>query len=118
MRVKVYFNIQKKMFSIMANEGDRKGIVIAHCHEVYLRDVVFKVSEASRQRVIKEKQKNVHAFAVGTLITKPFSHHGEEEVSYNPYVAGHFFMKSNDEPVHKAKYAKLYVENNKGFILI
>lgn len=38
-----------------------------HATHLKLSDVVFRVSEAGRQRVLKEKQKNVHAYAVGLL---------------------------------------------------
>ena len=32
------------------------------------RDVEFRVRESGRQRMLKEKSRNVHAFAVGRLI--------------------------------------------------
>lgn len=71
MKVFVYFNLHKKLFSIKALEGSNKGRVIAHSSSVSLKDASCKVSEAGRQRVIKEKRKNVHAGVVGTLLEKP-----------------------------------------------
>jgi hypothetical protein len=64
-----------------------------------LADVTFKVSEAGRQRVIKEKRKNVHAYICGKLLlcTKVdndtlfnnldfhFDMLESTVVSYNPY---------------------------------
>ena len=41
--------------------------VLMHATHVKMSDVTFKVSEAGRQRVLKEKQKNVHAYAIGQL---------------------------------------------------
>jgi hypothetical protein len=46
----------------------------------------FIVNEAGRQRVIKEKRKNVHAFVVGYLFGGCLGHEasGGVPVSYNP----------------------------------
>ncbi len=43
------------------------GRVIGYTESVNLEDVEFKVSEAGRQRLLREKRKNVHAFAIGTV---------------------------------------------------
>lgn len=67
MRVFVYFNLHRKCWSIKALEGPRKGRVIGHADYVDLACVEWRVSEAGRQRVLREKKKNVHAGAVGTL---------------------------------------------------
>ncbi len=66
MRVYVYFNLHRKCFSIKALEGAMKGRVIAHRDNVLLFHTTFKVSQAGRERVIREKRKNVHAFSVNT----------------------------------------------------
>lgn len=67
MKVFVYFNLHRKCWSIKALEGVSKGRVIGHADYVDLAHVQWKVSEAGRQRVLREKKKNVHAGAVGTL---------------------------------------------------
>lgn len=67
MRVAVYFNLHRKCFSIRAMEGPAKGRVVAHADDVILGRVSFRVSEAGRQRVIRERRKNVHAFVEGEL---------------------------------------------------
>ena len=64
MKVFVYFNLHKKLWSIKSLESGR---VIGHATEVILRDCQFKVSQAGRARVIAEQRKNVHAGIVGTL---------------------------------------------------
>lgn len=68
MKVFVYFNLHKKVFSVRAMEGENKGRVIAHTTTVELRDAVFKVSQAGRERVLKEKRKNVHAGVQGQWV--------------------------------------------------
>ena len=65
----VYFNLTKKLYSIRAREGDQKGRVIGHCKSVVMQNVAFKVSQASRNRVLRDKQKNVHAVARGVLVS-------------------------------------------------
>jgi hypothetical protein len=64
MKVRVYFNLHKKLLSIQTKvNGAWK--VISHRQSVSLSDVTFKVSECGRQRVIKNKRKNVHAYICG-----------------------------------------------------
>jgi len=67
MRVMCYFNLHKKVWSVKALEGEHRGHVIGHAKKVTLNNVTQRVSEAGRQRVIREKQKNVHAGMVGQL---------------------------------------------------
>lgn len=130
MRVFVYFNLHKKVWSVKALDGRNKGRVIAHADKVLLRDATFKVSEAGRQRVIREKRKNVHAGVVGTLEAftgdlrndTPWWHQvwGKEdhayekyarcrgpEVTYNPYKYTSFVYKQTEAPVTVAPMAYL-----------
>lgn len=124
MRVMVYFNLHKRCFSIKALEGADKGRVVAHARAVSLTDVTFKVSEAGRQRVIREKAKNVHAGAVGSLadywpfvdsepldsaepapwkaLLDELAEHAVA-VTYDPYTAGHFVTREERKPVHRAR---------------
>jgi len=48
-------------------EGPDKGRVVGWASTVLLSDVTPKVSEAGRQRVLREKRKNVHAGMGGYL---------------------------------------------------
>lgn len=86
-RVRVYFNLHKRVWSIQHN-----GRVIAHCRSLWLHDVVTKISEAGRQRVIRDKRKNVHAFITG-VIGRSMMNEGQYNgfVTYNPYKADHFY---------------------------
>lgn len=68
MQVFVYWNLHRKCWSVKALEGGHKGRVIAHCDKVRLVGCEFRVSEAGRQRVLREKKKNVHAGIVGRLM--------------------------------------------------
>lgn len=117
MRVFCYFNLHRLCFSVKALEGEHKGRVIAHADAVHLSGVEFKVSEAGRQRVLREQRKNVHAGAVGTLENwlpagertsrawsnrrRRFDQRGTR-VTYNPYRFASFVRASDEAPVHQA----------------
>lgn len=62
-----YRNLHASKWSIRALSGPLAGKVIAHADAVMLSDVTFLVSEAGRQRVIREGRKNVHAGVHGVL---------------------------------------------------
>ena len=86
MRVYVYFNLTRKIWSVKALEGERKGKVIAHMPCLELADCTVKVSEASRQRVIRRGERDVHAGIIGTLVGEPGAvPAGAASVTYNPF---------------------------------
>jgi hypothetical protein len=107
MKVFVYFNLHKKLFSVKALEGPNKGRVVAHRRELSLRHVIFKVSEAGRQRVLQEKRKNVHAGVVGYWNDVNDIVDNEIEVTYNPYKYESFVFKYNEQPIKQAHDAYL-----------
>lgn len=101
MRVFVYRNLHKKCFSVRNVET---GLVIRHAETVLLADATFKVSEAGRQRVLRQKMKNVHAGVQGTLVDgdSPKRRRKFNRARYNPYTAG-FFADEEGNPVTAAK---------------
>lgn len=135
MRVSVYFNLHRKLFSVRAEEGPAKGRVIAHAPAVILDRPTFKVSEAGRQRVLRERRKNVHAYVCGELhglgegATLTEAARGAmmpalmgpgtyaacrdqiaaegERVTYNPYLAGSFIAVETEEAATSASAALL-----------
>lgn len=102
MRVYVYFNLHKNLWSVRALEGENKGRVIQHASEVYLSDCTFKVSEAGRQRVLREMQRNVHAGVTGDLADRPPRTAPSDRITYNPYKHATFVRADSLEPVHRA----------------
>jgi len=117
MRVQVYYNLRRKLFSVKALSGELKGRVIAHAPIVELDNCIFKVSQAGRKRVLATRQKNVHAGIEGNLVGFP----SQERVvgkalegngfafgiaRYNPYKYETFVDESGD-PVLSAQTAVL-----------
>lgn len=117
MKVQVYFNLHKKLWSIKALEGSAKGLVIGHANNVVLTNVKPKVSEAGRQRVLKEKKKNVHAGLVGELIFKDIPmvlSEDAEEITYNPYRYNTFVYSNNEKEYSGSEFA--YMSNKKVYV--
>lgn len=114
-KVKVYWNLHKKCFSVQY-----RGKVIAHKNEVIIHYPEFKVSEAGRQRVLKERRKNVHAFIVGLYSDYPISpaHDEGHLITYNPYKYETFVFANTEEPVYNADVARCVAVDGKGRIFI
>ena len=106
--VEVYKNLSRDCYSV--RQG---GIVRFHTHAICLKDVEYKVSEAGRQRVLREKRKNVHAVVKGTIVHSrelwfeklPFP---ADWVTYNPYKNDSFYVVGDGEKIKKSQYADLY----------
>lgn len=67
MHVSVYFNVRLRLFSIVAEEGSKKGLVIHHASRIEIEDPVFVVRKSGRMKFLRTGQKNVHAMVRGTL---------------------------------------------------
>lgn len=114
MKARVYFNLHKQMLSVQ-HKVNGVWKVVRHTDNISLQNVIFKVSEAGRQRVLREKRKNVHAYIEGEEIPfVPKFHSYESVISYNPYKHSTFIITNwHNEPVDEAHFAK--IENKKVF---
>lgn len=107
-RYKVYWNLHRLCWSLVAVDGPDKRKVCGHSYDgVLLNDATFQVSEAGRQRVIREGKKNVHAYVTGTLASTNGTPHRLTRVRYNPYQAPTFTLSFTDTPVHEADVVDL-----------
>lgn len=81
MRVRVYWNSTKKVWSVR-----QSGRVVKHLRELDLWAVTFVVSEKGRQRVLRERRKSVHAYAEGVLSERrALVANPARAIRYNPY---------------------------------
>lgn len=109
MKVRAYFNFHKKMYSIQ-KRTDKGWRVIDHVPYLTLENVSFHVSQKGRERVLREKRKNVHAYVRGDLreygptIRQPFR--------YNPYEAKYFYDLETKDFIHNAEWVFLAVDPN------
>lgn len=90
-----------------------------HSPQVVLHDATFKVSEAGRQRVLRERRKNVHAGVAGTLVSMALpSIISDKQVRYNPY-KGATFVDAEGFPCLSASQVFCGVtEAKKAFIFV
>jgi len=118
-KVMVYYNLHKHTFSVTY-----KGVVILHADYVKLKNVEFRVREGGKEKVRREKSKNVHAFVIGELLdycefpcedipTEP----SNKVVTYNPYKYNSFVYKDTEEPVYTAKEVDMINLKNKLFVI-
>lgn len=104
MRVRVYRNLTKKTISI---QSTKSNLVIMYSDAVSLSNCKFTVRQKGREKVLKEKRKNVHAFVLGELDDVYKSPEGEDrrgvrQASYNPYKYDFFYDILTHEPVREA----------------
>lgn len=125
MKVFVYFNLHRKCFSVKALEGAKKGRVVAHVSDAIVYNPTFKVSEAGRQRVLRERKKNVHAGVVGLWFEGEFNakrcaelmEYTGRAVTYNPYRFDSFVYKNTETPINdQPRVAALHSDGVKASI--
>lgn len=102
--VRVYYNLHKKTFSIQ-KKINSTWLVVGYKDQFMLADCKFKVSENGRQKVLRDRKKNVHAFIYGKIVESGMGLDGCEYknlpaiISYNPYEGNTFVCKNlTDKP--------------------
>ena len=121
-RVRIYRNLNKGSLSVKDwdRQSDTYGKVIDRPNAFFVSHPRFVVSKAGRDRVLREKRKNVHAFVQGhpvkgyrkavLLQQHRFNPKKGKRVYYNPYES-EWFTDDNGNSVHEANWA--YVEATK-----
>lgn len=113
-RVKVYRNLNKPGFYSICDK--KTGIVVAYAPSVAIGGVLkFHVSEKSRQRVLRDKRRNVHAWVEGDFLGASNDATIEniclgnlEQIKqlkkgyYNPYFTDAFIDFDSQEPITQA----------------
>lgn len=80
--------------------------VVAHTTELTLRNTTFHVGEKGRQRCLKEKQRNVHAWIIGTINDKFVP--CDKEIYYNPYKTECFTLKHEKSHIDKSEFVSIW----------
>ena len=101
-KVQCYWNIHKGQWSVRS-----AGKVIARVPRLVLSDCRFRVQPSGRQRVLREKKKNVHAYVSGTYYGVLGGMEGSRvyKATYNPYLNEEF--QCNGAPIKEAMYVQL-----------
>ena len=104
--VEVYRNLNNGMWSI---RDARTKQILAHATDVLLYDPTFHVQPAGRERVRRERRKNVHAYVKGKYVLPDLTPPEEWEVlymeaNYDPYNDDYFMV--DDTPLFQATFAR------------
>lgn len=118
----VYRNLHFKD-RVVYSIRDTKGITIAHSECILIRHAKFVVQEKGRDKVRRNKQKNVHAGVKGEIVIDPFQasyittnsikQHDNIIAYYNPYETDSFIDINTKEKLLKADYVLLTSNNGK-----
>lgn len=105
MRVFVYKNLHRDCYSVRDESTKRVSL---HAVFVYMEDATLSVGKKGRERVLKERRKNVHAGIRGTLMgygkaVQFGPPEGWVPVTYDPYKYDSFVVKETEAPVSKAE---------------
>ena len=113
-KVRVYWNLHKKMWSVQDTKTNK---VIGHKQHITLWNAKFVVRKGGQKRVREQGKKNVHAFAVGRITNDiqqvydswetPYTDDyfmyknignilNWNRVMYNPYTDDYFVYSRND----------------------
>lgn len=102
-KVRVYRNLNNGQFSIVMLEGEFKGKVVGYAPAVGIEGVTMHITK-QRDRTLKEKQRNVHAWIHGRYLgcadRPPLPYKQGKRVTYMPFVKGYFFARTRpDKPI-------------------
>ncbi len=118
MKVEVYWNLHKKLYSVRHPHGK---LIEDNPHRMYveLEDVVWVVQQGGREGGLKEREKNVHAFARGPLVEGPVPPlggplKGITTLKYNPYMHQTFIDADSEQgtPVRTSKLGIMFLKTN------
>ena len=107
--VRVFRNWKRGCYNIMQG-----GQVVATARQVRLADVEFRVREPGRQRMLRLRRRNVHAYAIGRLLdhvhpgeARRLDALGGRTVFYDPYRFSTFVDGESYLPVRRARTVQL-----------
>jgi len=106
----IYRNLHTGGFSVK-----QRGLVIDRDNWFVAYDALFKVNEIGRQRVIREKKKNVHAYTVCDRYEYSGIRKvdGLQSITYNPYKSP--FFTCNGIPISSA--SKVLFKSGKCYLV-
>jgi len=107
--VRIYRNLNNGTMSVQG-QVNKTWKVVGHVTNAVVCDVAFKIQEGGRQRVIRDRRKNVHAWGQGILMGQASDDHCPIALGYDPYEDGSFLDKETGLTIEKARI--LVVRNN------
>jgi len=112
-RVRIYRNLNNGRMSLQLKVG-KSWKVMGHITDCIISNVIFKVSEAGRLRVIRDGCKNVHAWGEGILISQfDMGIYASIDLGYNPYANSTFVERETENAITRCSF--LVVRENQVF---
>jgi len=113
--LRIYRNLHKNGFSVQKYVRNKRGYRVKTVHPILLiSSVSSKVYETGRQKVLREKSKNVHAYIIcdnvrilgGEIISEDVD--GLTEIFYNPYKNKGFIYADTKEQFVNEDWVLMY----------
>ena len=113
MKYRIYFNLHKKCFSIQHYIKGKGYRLLCHQDNFIAIKPTFKVYVNGRNKVLKEKQKNVHAYILtdNIILLDNIYLCNFNELLYNPYRFDYFFDKDTEDKI--GSLDKIYFSEKK-----
>ena len=114
-RYRLYRNLHKGCFSVQKYIPKKGYRVIDHVTDnTILYGCTFKVYQSGREKVLREKQKNVHAYVEFTSYANGEIVHSDTQPYYNPYSVRTFVDSHQHKPLDKTY--TIQIKNNQLFL--
>jgi hypothetical protein len=106
-RVHVYRNLGIHGEVAWSVRDAKTRLVVAVVPEAIVAEATLRVSESGRKRVLREKQKNVHAYVEGLWAEELPASTDWAPIRYNPYNLASFVRTVDQKPVRTARAVRL-----------
>jgi len=117
MRYRLYRNLHKGCFSMQEYIPNKGFRVVDHISDnLTLYGCTFKVYQSGREKVLRDKQKNVHAYVEFTSYENGIQLHSETQPYYNPYKFDTFVSSDTKQPLDKTY--TIQIKNNQLFLAL
>jgi len=117
MRYRLYRNLHKGCFSMQEYIPNKGFRVVDHISDnLTLYGCTFKVYQSGREKVLRDKQKNVHAYVEFTSYENGVQLHSETQPYYNPYKFDTFVSSDTKQPLDKTY--TIQIKNNQLFLAL
>jgi hypothetical protein len=106
--VMAYRNLHFRTEVVYSVKDRRKNRLIAYTADLTLVDVTFVIRDSERRRAVLHHQRNVHAFAVGTIVAAdPTPDELWIPATYHPFKYETFVDSLTEQPIFSASAVHL-----------
>ena len=120
-KMKVYFDLYDKTWTVRQDENTCQempsGKKVGQWNYIQVKNPQYVVHQEGKERVRREKQKNIHAYICGYVIEElPSMPSRQEFISYDPYKDDSFVIHNTNNSIHSSPYAMMQITNRKPIV--